>query len=166
MADDILIRDVEGQDVITEALMTLLNSFPGLESDEYISFSALGEDGGITFYPTDGAVIADEKEDILGDIHQLCLYPFNVFCRHVGLNENRKISTKEWLDTLGRWLEGQTVTIDNVDYKLPAYPVLTGDRKIKKIERQTPAYLDNINQNGTEDWAISLSVQYENNFNR
>lgn len=73
--------DVDGYDAVTDALVSLLNSFPGLEEDEKIRFSTLDEDGGIAFYPVTGAVIAQEKKSVTGKVDQLCNYPFYVIYR-------------------------------------------------------------------------------------
>ena len=43
--------DVDGYDIVTNALKDLLNSFPGLLEGENIKFSTLEEDSGISFYP-------------------------------------------------------------------------------------------------------------------
>ena len=43
--------DVDGYDIVTKALETVLNTFPGLQPTEKIKFSSLKEDEGIAFYP-------------------------------------------------------------------------------------------------------------------
>lgn len=156
--------DVEGYDVLTTALRELLNGFPGLDSGDEIAFAVLNEDSGKAMFPISGAVIVLEKRDILGNVYQECQYPFTVCYRAAGLSESRKAAVKEWLDTLGRWLEGQPVTIGGTTYTLSAYPALTGSRKLKKIERKTPGHLDSIEQNNSENWVIALAATYTNEF--
>ena len=68
---------------------------------------------------------------------------------------------KEWLDTLGKWLEQKKVLIDGIEYSLSGYPPLTDGRKFLSIERQTPAYLDTVNENQSENWAIYISARYQ-----
>ena len=68
--------DVDGYDIVTKALETVLNTFPGLQPTEKIKFSSLKEDEGIAFYPVSGAVVASEKKYITGIVDQLCNYPF------------------------------------------------------------------------------------------
>ena len=156
--------DVDGYDAVTDALVSLLNSFPGLEEDEKIRFSTLDEDGGIAFYPVTGAVIAQEKKSVTGKVDQLCNYPFYVIYRSSIDSPKIKASTKEFLDTLGKWLEQQTVVINGEQKRLEEYPVLTEERKIEEIVRLTPAHLDNVSDGNIQDWAISISLKYRNIF--
>lgn len=159
-------QDVSGYEVITTALMELLNGFPGLRTGEEITFSVLGETSGRAMFPAAGAIIQNERRDILGNVTQVCLYPFTVVYRAAGLSESRKTAVKEWLDNLGCWLEGQTVTINNTEYTLEEYPALTGSRRFTEIVRTTPAYLDSVNENMSENWVIGLSAHYQNQFKR
>ena len=48
--------DVEGSDIVSTALITLLNTFPGLGRKK-VTFSTLAETSGIGFFPTSGAVL-------------------------------------------------------------------------------------------------------------
>ena len=156
--------DVDGYEAVTDALISILNSFPGLEEDEKIRFSTLNEDGGIAFYPVTGAVVALEKKSVTGKVDQLCNYPFYVIYRSSIDSPKIKASIKEFLDTLGKWLEQQTVVINGEQVKLEEYPVLTEERKIEEIVRLTPAHLDNVSDSNIQDWAISISLKYRNIF--
>lgn len=156
--------DVDGYDVITTALVALVNSYPALESGDKIEFGTLDADYGKALFATGGAIIERSVKDILGHTSQICLYPFTVVYRCGGLRESQKVRVKEWLDNLGRWLELQTVTINGNSYTLSGYPALTGTRKIIEIKRQTPAYLYSLNENNTEDWAVSVQTRYRNEF--
>jgi hypothetical protein len=158
--------DLDGIPVITDALISLLNDYPGLVDANEITFADLDEEGGITIVPISGAVIETEKTDITDHVTQVCLYPFYVIYREKDLSERRKIKTKEWLDNLGMWLERQIVIINNTEYRLEEYPDLTGDRKFLSIERQSPAYLDKNEEDATEDWVIYISARYQNEFDR
>ena len=166
MADNNLKYDVDGYDVITTALRTILNQYPAINSGDEISFSMLAEDGGKAMFPTQGAIIQREIEDVTGHVTQTCLYPFIVRYRAAGLTQGRKAAVKEWLDNLGKWLEKQPVIIGGVEYKMNDYPVLSGDRKILSITRTSPAYLNSINANMVEDWDISITTRYRNEFDR
>jgi hypothetical protein len=157
--------DIDGFDVITSALMELVNQFPGLQlGDAEISFSTLGEDYGIAVFPTSGAVIDSQKESITGHVTQVCRYPFCVVYRAANLSESRKAAVKEWLDNLGRWLELQEITINGEKSRLTEYPTLTGNREIQLIIRQSPGYLDSINENQSENWLINIAVKYRNEY--
>lgn len=158
--------DVDGYEDVTNLIISLLNSFPLLKEGKEITFSALEEDTGISMFPVSGAIVEEEKEDILGNVTQKVQYPFYVIYRASGLSETRKASVKEWLDNLGRWLELQELKIEDMRYKLSGYPDLAGTRKILSIERQTPSYLDTINENKSENWAILISARYINKFTR
>lgn len=153
--------DIDGYEAVTSALRELLNQYPGLSDSDDISFSTLGEDSGKSMFPISGSVIETEKRSVTGRVKKVCLYPFYVIYRASGLNENRKAKVKEWLDTLGKWLEQQKVLIDGVEYQLEEYPPLTDGRKFLSISRQTPAYLDTVNDNQSENWAVYISARYQ-----
>ena len=163
MPDEIR-RDIDGEAVVTKAIVDLLNEYPGLLTGEAITFITLPEDGGIAMFPMSGAAIERETVDILGNHEQICQYPFFVFYRSNGLSEGRKISVKEWLDDLGRWLERQPITVGGVVSQLESYPVLTGNRSFLSIQRTSPASLDSLGENQSENWVIRLNARYKNNF--
>lgn len=158
--------DVDGYEAVTSALRELLNQYPGLERGEEIAFSVLGETSGIGMFPVSGAVVETEKRSVTGKVTEVCLYPFYIIYRASGLNENRKARVKEWLDTLGKWLEQKKVLIDGEEYTLSELPPLTDGRKFLSISRQTPAYLDNTNEDKTEDWAIYISARYQYEYHK
>ena len=153
--------DVDGYDAVTLALRELLNKYPALSVNDEISFSTLGEDSGKAMFPISGAVVETEKTTITGKVTKVCLYPFHTIYRASGLTENRKAKVKEWLDTLGKWLEQQTIIIDGTEYKLEEYPHLTCGRKFLSIARQSPSYLDTVNENQSENWAIYITARYQ-----
>lgn len=165
MANTPITYDVNGTEIMTNALLELLNTFPGLDGIQ-ITFSSLGEDSGVAFYPTSGAIIQSERESITGHVSQDCLYPFVVIYRAGNLSAKNKIRIKEWLDNLGKWLEKQPVYINSNVEVLNEYPTLTGGRVIKEIERTSPAYLDTINDNRSENWAIGLQVKYHTEYDK
>ncbi len=146
--------DLDGYDVITTALMELINQYPKLPAGDEIAFSTLEAESGKALFPITGAIIETESKDILGEVTQVCRYPFFVVYRASGLSESRKAAVKEWLDDLGRWLE-----------QLKQYPALSGSRRFLGIERQTPAYLDTVSEQ-TEDWTIYITARYSNNFKK
>lgn len=157
--------DVSGYDVITKAIWDLLNDFPGLSGNE-ISFCKLGESGGIAMYPITSAVIEDEHATITGIVKQVCRYPFTIVYRASGLSETKKANVKEWLDNLGRWLERQGVNVGGQEHRLDKYPKLTNRAVIKRFERQTPGFLESIEENKSENWTIQITMTYENEFRR
>ena len=156
--------DIEGSDVITAALLTLLNTYPALQSGDKITFATLADNKGKALFPSTGAIIEADFKDILGNHHQRCIYPFTVVYRAGALTEQRRIAVKGWLDDLGRWLEQQAILVNGTEYALSEYPALGAGRTMTEIKRTTPGYLSNIYDNKTEDWAISISARYRNDF--
>ena len=136
------------------------------ETGEVFKFSTLKEDDGMAFYPVSGAVIAQEKKSVTGKVNQLCNYPFYIVYRTSRDSPNMKADIKEFLDSVGKWLERQTVVIDGEKHKLTSYPTLTDERKIEEITRITPSYLDKTYENNVQDWVISMSLKYRNVFIR
>ena len=166
MAEKQVKYDVDGYEAVTSALRELINQYPALAEGDEIAFASLGEDSGKAMFPVSGAVIEVEKQNIIGNVSGVCLYPFYVIYRAAGLSENRKAAVKEWLDSLGKWLEQKEVIIDGTAYKLEELPPLTEGRKFLSISRQTPAYLDTVNENQSENWAIYISARYKYNYNK
>lgn len=159
------IIDTEGTSAATKVLLDLLNEFPGIPEGMTIKFATLEETGGISFNPTSGATYIENREDITGHVYQVCAYPFVIIFRSAARTEDRKILIKEFLDLLARWLEGDTVTIGGVDYKLEQYPDLSsGDRKITTIVTTNASHCQAAYADGIEDWSISMTMRYRNDF--
>lgn len=155
--------DIDGEETLSRTLVDLLNTFPGMNGRK-VCFSTLGNDAGIGFFPLSGAVVTREEKDITGTVHQTCQYPFLLIYRSAPQNEIAKIRIKEFLDTIGKWVERQTVSIDGKQFLLENYPELEGNRKIKSVARTTPAYLDSVTDDGIEDWSVSVTCIYTNQF--
>lgn len=158
--------DLEGHQYVTDALVDTLNSYPGLYPGEKFKFSTTNLDDGLNVAATSGAVIVEEIESITGHVTQMCAYPFMVILRASGLSNERKIETKEWMDTLAEWMTRKAVTIGGEVYHMKKWPVLSGDREIRKIIRNTPAYLAEITEDKAESWAMDLTIQYRQEFDR
>lgn len=156
--------DAEGTEEVTNAILSLLNTYPGLKPKERIQFSTLDENRGCAMFASTGAIIDQETRDILGRVHQICVYPFAIVTRAKGLTEVRRIAAKEWLDKLGRWLNRQPVTISGTDYTLDTYPALTGGRVLRDLKLTVPAHLDGVEPNGAEDWVCQIEARYTNDF--
>lgn len=148
-------RDVEGETRITETLMNLLSTYPDMPEGLKIGFSDLKQDGGFAMVPITGAVIVSEREDITGHVTQTCSYPFYLVYRTAAQASKVKIDIKEFLDSLGRWLE-----------KLKDYPKLPEGMKVYSITRESPANLDTVYENAVQDWVIQINLQYLNEFER
>lgn len=167
MASEKIVKyDIDGYEAVTAALRELLNQFPGLKDGEEIAFSELQEESGIAMFPISGAIVETEKVTITGKVTEVCLYPFVIVYRASGLSENRKARVKEWLDTLGKWLEQKEIVIDNERYKLNDLPPLTDGRKFLSINRQSPSYMDNESEDKAEDWVVSISARYQYEYHK
>ena len=148
--------DVEGSEAVSTVLLQLVNEFPG--KAEKIAFSSLSETSGISLFPT-------EETDICGHVTQICQYPFSVVYRCSPSTEQMRIKIKEFLDLLGKWLERQNVIVDGKTYKLEEYPALSaGNRIIQSISRTNVAHLAATYQDGIEDWEVSMTLKYENEY--
>ena len=159
--------DVDGSEAVSSVLLALLNDFPGLSARQSVLFATLSDTSGIGFFPTTGAALLSDTEDITGHVKQVCLYPFSVVYRAAPKTEAQRLRIKEFLDTLGKWLERQPVILNGTEYQLAEYPTLSsGNRIIKSISRSSPAYPNAAYQDGVEDWNIALRLTYENEFNR
>lgn len=154
--------DGTGFEILKDAVLTLLNQFPGLEGRE-ITFSGLMEDGGISMEPDSGTLIFKEKKDITGGVHRECQFPFFVVYRSGAASPYLKLSTAEFLDTLGAWICREPVTIDDTAHQLTQYPKLTGGRSIVNVTRFN-SYALEPNQNKTQDWIIPITVHYTHEF--
>lgn len=156
--------DVDGTDLMTNTLLDLLNQCPALKGGK-VAFATLEKESGLAMFPGPGAAIEREKSNIWGDVWQQCAYPFNVVRRVAPRTETQRINVKESLDTLGRWLEQQTITVDGEEQKLASYPDLSGSgRTIKSIRRTSASYLSAAYDDGVEDWLFSGEIRYENEF--
>ncbi len=162
------IVDVEGTEAVSKVLLSLLNTFTQIsECGQQVLFATLSDTFGIGFFPTTGAAFLRDTEDITGHVKQVCLYPFSIIYRAAPKSEAQRLRIKEFLDTLGKWLERQPVRLSGTEYQLTEYPELSsGNRIITLISRSSPAYLNAAYQGGIEDWVISLRLTYENEFDR
>lgn len=154
--------DGGGFEILKSAVLALLNQFPGLSGRE-ILFSGLTEDSGISMEPDSGALIYREKKDITGGVHRECQFPFFVVYRSGAASSYLKMSTAEFLDTLGAWLCREPVALDGDEHQLTEYPALTGGRKITSVTRFN-SYALEANENKTQDWVIPITVHYTHEF--
>ena len=151
--------DGEGNDLLTEAVKELLNQFPGLGEKE-ITFEELKKTSGIAFSADNGALILSEKRSVTGKIIQKCQYPFYIVYRTNAGEEKQKIHVQSFLDNIGRWISGEKITMNEVEYKISKYPELTDGRKITRINR-TNSYGTEPNSDGVQDWLLPCTVEYE-----
>lgn len=154
--------DGEGFNILKDAVMTLLNDYPGLDG-RVIARSSLSENGGISMEPESGALVYTEKQDIVGNVHQVCQFPFYVVYRTDATSEYIQTGINDFLDTLGAWICREPVIINQHLYQLTEYPKLTGNRKITGVTRFN-SYALEPNANNTQDWLIPITVKYTHEF--
>lgn len=152
---------------VSDTLLTLINQFPGFSTPKTVKFNTLSDTSGVGFYPASGASLLSDTESITGHVKQECLYPFNIVYRAAPKSEDQRLRIKEFLDTIGKWLERQPVIVNQTEHRIDKYPELaSGNRVIKTISRTSQAYLNAAYQDGVEDWIISANLKYENEFDR
>ena len=154
--------DLNGIPVVTDALISLLNDYPGLDG-KTITFSNLKEDDGISMEPENGALIYVEKKDIIGNVYQECQFPFFLVRRSNAGSSFLKKEVNEFLDTIAAWVCKEPVIILATLYQLTEYPKLTGGRKITGVTRFN-SYALEPNSNGTQDWVVPITVKYTHEF--
>lgn len=159
--DKVIGRDASGFDILTRAVKSLLNQYPGLEDGEVIKFEELGKESGIAFSADNGALVYAESEDVCGFRHQKCQYPFYVVYRTASNKERLKLSAQEFLDSLGKWLCQEPVVINGTQTRLAAFPALSEGRIIKRITRENSYGLE-PNADAVQDWVLPVTVQYTN----
>lgn len=166
VVNNIIGVDGGAYDQLTNAVVDLVNEYPALEPNDEIRFSILDLLNGKALFPSSSPVITSERISITDHVVQECQYAFSIVYRAAGMSEPRKIAIKEWLENLGRWLEGQEITVNGTVYKLEEFPKLTDGREFRRFSRTSPAYLYTIQNNQSEDWQINITAYYHNEFDR
>ena len=151
--------DATGYEVLSKAILSMLNQYPGLNGKE-ILFEELGKDGGVAMSADNGALIMAERRSITDHVFQTCQFPFFVVYRAASTREKQKLQVQAFLDTLGKWLCREPVSPFEA---VCEHPVLTDGRRIIRITRSN-CYGLQPNQNGTQDWLLPVTVQYTNEF--
>ena len=154
--------DAEGYSVLRDAVLDLLNQFPGLDG-ETVVFQSLSEDYGLSVEPEGGALIFTESRDIVGGVYQTCRYPFFLVYRSDTSDEYQKTRVSTLLDTIGAWICREPVEINGENVRLIEYPELSGGRKITGVTRDN-SYALTQNENKTQDWVIPITVLYNHDF--
>ena len=157
--------DATGYDLLTNAVKALLNQFPGLYEGEKIKFEELGESDGIAFSADNGALVMSERITITGKVIQNCQYLFYVVYRSASNRESYKIDVQSFLDTLGKWICREWVSINDENIRLAGYPDLTNGRKVKRVTR-TNSYGLQPREDGVQDWLLPCTIEYTNEYYR
>lgn len=156
--------DLDGYEVVKDAILEIINQSPLIESKEHVSFGVLEETHGFTMIPVSSSVIESTRKSVTGKVTEVCYYPFALVYRDTGMNEKKKSEVAELLDSIGKWLERKEIMIEGESQKLQSYPALTGNRKFLEIRRQTNSYLENTYDDKSEDWTIRITARYQNEY--
>lgn len=155
--------DTVGYESINRAILSLLSSYPGLGEREVLFESLEAGTSGIAIGTNSGALIITSKASITGRIKQTCEFPFFVIYRTSADRETEKLRVADFLDTFGLWLTRQPVVLNEREYILPAYPELTGGRKITDVTVFNSYGVEPM-EDGYQDWYLPVTVNYTNEF--
>ena len=166
--------NVNSAEAVSVVLLDLVNEFPGLSAGERVQFATIGKNGGIGFFPNVGGMRTNHRENVLGQVQDTCRYPFSIVYNAALNTETQRLRVKEFLDAMGRWLEGQPVTVDGQVYKLEAWPALHPENganvavkcQIQSITRLTAAHLNQAYPDGFEDWVFSAELTWRSEYNK
>ena len=56
--------DIDGSEAVSAVLLKLLNEFPGLSPRQKVQFATLEDTGGVGVFPSAGAAIEKEEEEM------------------------------------------------------------------------------------------------------
>ena len=143
-----------------EAVLAAVNGFPGLQEGQRFRLAEPGQEQGLALQIGSGPVILRESRSVTGKVRRLCALPFAAVCRMGGAGQRQRLDAAAWLETLGRWLEGQTVSVGGEDHCLAAYPALTGRRAFTAIRRAGPPRQADRQADRTETWVMEMTGNY------
>lgn len=150
--------DNAGFPVLREALLSLLNQFPGLDGDK-ITYQELEDSYGICMALESSPVVLTSRTDIVGGVYRSCQFSFLVIYRTDTSDEAQKLYVSKFLDDLAAWVCREPVE----GYEMAVYPELTGGRTITGATRSN-VYAFVENENKSQDWAVSITVNYTHEY--
>ena len=154
--------DVDGFEILTNAVLELLSQCPGLNGRE-ILFEELGKESGIAFSANNGALVMSERRSITDHVRQNCQYPFFIVYRTASTQEYQKLQVQAFFDAIGKWLCREPAVVNGETVRLKSYPALSDDRKITRITRSNSYGLE-PSSDGVQDWLMPVTVEYTNEF--
>lgn len=154
--------DNDAYDVMSKAILALFAKFGELIGEE-ILFEELNENSGYAFQGAGGAEVITRDKFITGKIKDSCQYPIVFIRRTASVKEKQKLQVDTFLDTLGKWVCMEEVTINGKSYRLKEYPKLTNGRTITEVRRNNSVSKD-PNPNGVQDWGLPLYIYYTHEY--
>lgn len=156
MAENKELLPVSEQSSVLETIYRLVKECPFIE-EKSVKFDFLDiEEDSIAVMSTPGACIV--SKDILGGFTGSL--PFILGYKGRQSSDNRKIKTVDLLNNIGKWLGKEKVTVDDKEYVLKEYPVLSDNRKITRIEQQTVPYISDIDEKSNITYVCTVKVTY------
>jgi len=86
-------------------------------------------------------------------------FPFFLCYRAQPTSNGTRINAEELLDSVAQWLCGNAVCYRDKDYQIEAFPLLTDNRRIEKIEAGNVFMADKA-EDGTIDYQVLLNLKY------
>jgi len=158
MSEEKQVLEIEEQEAIAKALIMMIQQCPFVESQDITTrYEDLNEDYSLGVFAKQGTVYS--KRFITGSFQ--AQYVFFIGYRIKPTNDQKKINAEEFLSAIAKWLEGQKVTYGGVEYLPPAYPALSDNREILRMERTTDAFAATSQQSGTVDYQVHMKLEYQ-----
>lgn len=154
--------DNDAYDVMSKAILALFAEYGEVIGEE-IYFEELGKDSGYAFQGAGGAEVITRKTSVTGKITDSCQYPIVFIRRTASVKEKQKLQVDTFLDTLGKWVCMEEVTINGKSYRLKEYPKLTNGRTITEVRRYNSSSQE-ANANGVQDWGLPLYIYYTHEY--
>lgn len=155
--------DATGYEILTNAVLDLLNKYPGLDGHEILFEQLADEETSIAFSADNGALVITERRSITDHVFQTCQYPFYLVYRTASPQEFQKLRVQAFFDSIGKWLCREPAVVNGETVRLMGFPALSDGRRITRITRSNSYGLE-PNENGVQDWLMPVTVEYTHEF--
>lgn len=145
MADQVLLGAGDLK-CLAEVLLKWIRTCPNMPDGMTLAYQNLGNDSGMSLHTLKGAV----KRKVYIDGSYEGYYPFAIYLRDVPDSTNTRLECANVLDTIGEWIDSQTV-----------YPDLGGNRVVSEVNWVANATLVKRFENGVEDYMATFELVFE-----
>jgi|GEM_PF-1697553 len=149
MEDNLTALSIAEQNLISKAILLLINQYPELPSGVKASWQYVDDKNPLAVFSQQGAVKLVEYLCMPGEDVFDGQFPFFILYRCKPTSVAQRMSKQNILDGLGEWIEHQE------------YPALTGGRTITAIERTTTSSLVGRLEDGSEEYQCNFNLTYE-----
>ena len=149
MAEEKETLSVVEQDIISKAIIELVNDYEKLPEGVYASWQYISDKDRLAVCSMQGAVKTEEYLCMPGEESFDGQFPFFILYRVMPDGTSGRIEGQDFLDTLAGWLEKTTL------------PKLTEGRTITEIKRTSTSFLAERFANGMEDYQCNFNLLYE-----